>query len=111
MYAKDVAQEKAAIAAEQQAIIDENAWKEEDNGTMAYIQLRNHVKEQLKSPSTAKFPFFDWVSTKTENQTYFVKSYVDSQNSFGATVRTEFVGLVQQIGKYDWVVIDVKYGQ
>ena len=58
------------------------------------------VKAQLKSPSTAKFPGkimdkSEWKITKSGN-TYFVNSWVDSQNSFGAIIRSEF------IVQYDW---------
>ena len=35
---------------------DPNAWKTEDNKSMAYIMMEDFVKQRLKSPSTAKFP-------------------------------------------------------
>ena len=54
-----------------------------------------YVKNNLKAPSTAKFPgsffspFEGW-EMQQSGTTYSVKSYVDSQNSFGAMVRTQF---------------------
>lgn len=53
------------------------------------------IKDNLKSPSTAKFPGHilersEWTITKNK-PTYYVKSWVDSQNSFGAMIRSEFV--------------------
>lgn len=47
------------------------------------------IKRQLKSPSSADFV---WTSmpTKVGSGTYQWSSYVDAQNSFGATVRTSF---------------------
>ncbi|MDD3475053.1 MAG: hypothetical protein PHP08_04130 [Candidatus Dojkabacteria bacterium] len=53
------------------------------------------VEAVLKAPSTAEFPggFFDpfsgWGFGK-EGSTYKVSSYVDSQNSFGAMIRSNF---------------------
>ena len=75
---------------------DPNAWKTEDNSIMAYIMMEDFVKQRLKSPSTAKFPgVFDGRAdhvTALGNQTYRIVSYVDAQNSFGAMIRTQFVG-------------------
>jgi len=59
------------------------------------IWSEDSVKSVLKAPSTAEFPggFFDpytdWGFSKDGN-TYKVSSYVDSQNSFGAMIRSEF---------------------
>lgn len=48
------------------------------------------VKSILKSSSTAKFPsLYNWEFGK-EDGIVKVHSYVDSQNSYGATVRAEF---------------------
>ncbi len=43
----------------------------------------------LKAPSTAKFPTSDWRVT-VANDIVTVSSYVDSQNSFGAMIRSNF---------------------
>lgn len=54
-----------------------------------------NVKEILKAPSTAKFPgsflspFKDWNISKDGNK-FTVSSYVDSQNGFGAMIRSDF---------------------
>lgn len=56
---------------------------------------KEYVKQNLKAPSTAEFsgsflsPFDGW-EMQQSGTTYKVKSYVDSQNSFGAMVRTQF---------------------
>lgn len=48
------------------------------------------IKDNLKSPSTAKFaPVREWNYTK-DNNVSVVSAYVDSQNGFGATIRTKF---------------------
>ena len=63
------------------------------NKFLAYNYAKDFVKENLKSPSTAEFP---GVSEKDRHTTslgggkYKIVSWVDSQNSFGATIRTNF---------------------
>ncbi|WP_319230545.1 zinc ribbon domain-containing protein [Draconibacterium orientale] len=63
------------------------------NKFLAYNYAEDFVKESLKSPSTAKFP---GVSEKDQHTTdlgggkYKIESWVDSQNGFGATIRTRF---------------------
>lgn len=62
---------------------------EEYRGATAYSCAKSQVKAMLKSPSTAKFPFAG-EGTQIEGSKYRVSSHVDSQNSFGATIRTNF---------------------
>jgi len=47
------------------------------------------VENSLKSPSTADFPW-GVEAEALGNSKYGVDSYVDSQNGFGATIRTDF---------------------
>ncbi len=65
---------------------------EEDKSSFAYVTEQN-VKASLKSPSTAKFPSLvwnpgDWQFARKKDLVQ-VKSWVDSQNSFGAMIRSE----------------------
>lgn len=45
----------------------------------------------LKSPSTAKFPWISEFSMQRNGDTVAVSGYVDSENSFGAMIRAEWV--------------------
>lgn len=59
----------------------------------AYNNARDFVKKRLKSPSSAKFPDSQQKVDDTEyigDNTYKIRSYVESQNSFGAMIRTDF---------------------
>lgn len=48
------------------------------------------VKEILKSPSSAKFPNVnEWAFQKKDDE-ILIQSYVDSENSFGANLRSKF---------------------
>lgn len=80
-------------------------WDQQDNSSMAYIMCENWVKERLKSPSTAEFPsVWDGKLDKITkaNQRYYIVSYVDSQNSFGATVRTNWTCSTTQTSEDNW---------
>lgn len=59
--------------------------------TGAYVICKSFVKDSLKSPGTADFPFLEYEVTKQGTNSFSVKSYVDAQNSFGANIRTYFV--------------------
>ena len=90
---------------------DPNAWKTEDNKSMAYIMMEDFVKRRLKAPSTAEFPgVFDGKLdhvTSLGGQKYRIISYVDAQNSFGAKIRTRFIGEIQQISEDQWQLISL----
>ena len=81
---------QAAQAREAQA---DQASKSLDDGTFI-VRCQNAVRAQLKAPSTAKFPGVlekaDAVTTyENGNKTW--SGWVDSQNSFGALLRTDFL--------------------
>ncbi len=61
-----------------------------DEESNIQIACQNGVKSILKSPSTAKFPNInDWYIGKDKDK-ILVQSYVDSQNGFGAMIRSKF---------------------
>lgn len=50
------------------------------------------IEKSLVAPSTAKFPsLFKSSITKKGSDTYTVSSYVDSENGFGAMIRSNYV--------------------
>ncbi len=58
------------------------------------------MNEILVSPSTAKYPnIYEWAIFKN-NEGIVVQSYVDSQNGFGAEIRSDFQFLI----KYDNII-------
>lgn len=71
---------------------EEDKEKNESNIKMkvlTYSQLC--VKEKLKSPASAEFPV-DLNNVKIVNDsTFIINSYVDSQNSFGAMLRMNYL--------------------
>ena len=70
--------------------------------------IEKFVKERLRSPSTAKFPGALERSDHVQylgNQKYKIDSWVDSQNAFSATIRTQFNGEIMQVDKDNWRLI------
>ena len=65
----------------------------EHNSLYAYSFAEKNVKDMLKSPATAEFPSSSEQDQHTKyigDNTYEINSYVDSQNGFGAMMRTRF---------------------
>ena len=56
----------------------------------AYVMMGKFVKDKLKSPKTAEFESISTITYKNEGDVWAFVSYVDSQNSFGALIRTNF---------------------
>lgn len=82
------------------------SWETKNNSLMAYIMMEDFVKQRLKAPGTAKFPSIwegrkDHVESLGDNK-YRITSYVDAQNSFGAQIRTKFVGEIEQVTSEKW---------
>lgn len=67
------------------------------HGAWVYGQM--FVKKRLKSPSTASFPFGGASKhvTPLGGGRYQVDAYVDSQNGFGAMLRTHFHLVIKQV--------------
>lgn len=94
--------------------------KEKDYKTASYIICQVYVKNNLKSPATAKFPSSSSTDIRElEDNLFETRSYVDSQNSFGAMLRTNFYCKIKYIGPLDgdeylnsnWQLIDLQFIQ
>ena len=57
----------------------------------AFAIAEKAVKGKLKSPSTAKFCSVTEATIGCSGNTWVVRGWVDAQNGFGATIRTQFV--------------------
>lgn len=78
----------------------------EDSGGMAEIMCEDFVTDRLKAPSTADFPGADSVET-IKLDTYKVTASVDSENGFGAKIRTDYVCTVIDVGDDKWNLISL----
>ena len=84
-------------------------WDQKDNSAGAWVYTKMYVENNLKSPSSAKFPwaFTDYVHRN--GTTYTISCYVDSQNSFGAMIRTYFDATVKEVSEDKWKIISFKF--
>jgi hypothetical protein len=72
-------------------------------------KVQKYALDQLRAPSTADFPSCTWdgkgaVTYKGDGH-YEVNSYVDSQNGFGAMLRSTFWGKIN-IAENHWTISD-----
>jgi hypothetical protein len=83
-------------------------WHTKDVSEDAYYTIQGFVQNRLKSPGSARFPPVDAARVSQvgaiPDQRYIVAAYVDSQNSFGALLRSNFVGVIQQTSKGHWTL-------
>lgn len=74
-----------------------------EDKTSAWIFAKNAVKEKLKAPSTAKFPWYDdSYVTVLDDGRYLVKAYLDAENSYGAKIRSNFSVKIRITGEYSY---------
>jgi len=76
----------------------------------AFVMSQTFVKRELVSPSSAKFPWFDKsMATQVDEDTWIINSYVDSQNRFGAMLRTNYIAKVKYLGNDKWQLLDLAF--
>jgi hypothetical protein len=79
-----------------------------DQSGMAEVMCEDFVNDQLEAPSTADFPG----ASSVENiklDTYRVTASVDSENGFGAKIRTGYVCTVIDVGNDKWNLISLNF--
>jgi hypothetical protein len=74
----------------------------------AFSMAKRYVKDRLKAPSTAKFPWYsDGFVEKGLSDRWVVTSYVDAQNSFGAMLRVPFMVEMIYEGNHSWSLKEI----
>lgn len=78
----------------------------------AFDVCTQFVKDRLKAPGTASFRNYfeedgEVQVTGTGEGPYTVRSSVDSENGFGANIRTDFVCKVTHTGDGNWRLVDI----
>ncbi len=78
-----------------------------------YLVVKNYTEKLLLSPASAKFSPNPLIRSKKESEgifVYFIDSYVDSQNTFGAMLRKKFSASVKYYVKQDeWDVYEFEF--
>jgi hypothetical protein len=80
----------------------------ESNRWAAFYDSRRIVRSLLKAPSTAQFCQFKQATVTNKKNIYSVDLYVDSQNGFGAMLRSHFHIKMNMISKGKFLLVDVK---
>ena len=85
------------------------ATPDDDQSVAASIMCEKFVKDRLKSPGSAEFASLLWDGIKVtkEGKQYTMRSWVDSQNSYGALIRTQFLCVVEDVGNDQWKLLDL----
>lgn len=91
-----------------------NEWRTKVDNIAAHVMMEGFVEDRLKSPSTAEFPSawsfdYDANTDYMGSQTYKIRSYVDSQNGFGAMGRTHYFGEIKQTSEDRWRLISLDF--
>lgn len=78
----------------------------------AQVMCENWVSDQLRSPGSADFePSPNQQVVEVNASTYRVTAYVDSQNGFGAMLRSNYVCVVKMVDPGnpdgDWTLVDL----
>lgn len=71
-------------------IKEEEKQKACNDTSMAIVKAQRSIREQLKAPSTAKFPYGYERVRCGDSCTFVILGIVDAQNSFGAMLRSEY---------------------
>lgn len=68
-----------------------------------------YIKQRLKAPSTAEFPWYDSSAVSgPDGNVYTVRSYVDSENGFGAKIRTNYAVKLREDSNGDIQLVDIQ---
>lgn len=76
----------------------------------ACFMSQKFVRQNLKAPSSAEFPLWSEANCKAtrSGDTWKVRSYVDSQNSFGAMIRSDYgVEMRYHADRDIWTLLDI----
>ena len=68
-----------------------------DHQRAAFRACQEFIEKRLRAPASAKHPAFDDASVSNQHPIYVVTSQVDSQNAFGALLRTQYTCEVERI--------------
>lgn len=78
----------------------------------AHYMAKQFVTARLRAPKTAEFPSQSEVLiVPLGGCSHSVSGYVDSQNGFGALIRTRYTAIVKSTGGDKWVLEDLSIGK
>ncbi|HEX04320.1 MAG TPA: hypothetical protein ENH10_04070 [Bacteroidetes bacterium] len=95
---------------------ESGSWREKDNTKEAFQMSQDFMRERLTDPESATFPSMRWndkvkVERDSDSQRYQVTAYVDSEDAFGGTLRTEYIADLEQVSKGEWLLYDIQVNE
>lgn len=76
----------------------------DNRSTNAEVMCEQFIEQRLKAPATAEYPKPE---TSKDGATYTVRGGVDSENGFGAKIRTAYTCVVRDNGD-TWTLVDLQ---
>lgn len=84
------------------ASVEPSGFTESEVEELAYDVCQQAVEMELRAPATAEWPSLDEVTVVARpNRRYDVEGFVDSQNGFGALIRSDVYCGLRQVGESD----------
>jgi TPR repeat protein len=77
----------------------------------AYTMATQLVAQHLKSPTTAKFSSFQETGAEKAGEIWRLSGFVDSQNSFGAMMRSKWYAAIQNKSGDEWSALYIRIGE
>jgi len=87
--------------------ISPGSTKTEPDTIRAWSACKLQMEGHLRSPASAEFPSSLDLDFKSQGKTLRTKAYVDSQNGFGAMIRTTFNCVATDRGNGDFTAVVV----
>jgi hypothetical protein len=85
---------------------------DEPDDISAYVMCQEFVKDQLKAPATAGFPLIHEATvSESGSEQWNIRSHVDSENSFGANIRTQYGCEIKYVGNDEWQLVDLQFDE
>lgn len=83
---------------------------DEPDDTMAYVMCQDFVKDRLKAPASAGFPLMHEATIKENgSEQWQIRSHVDSENSFGANIRSFYDCEIKFVGNDKWQLVSLDF--
>lgn len=85
----------------------------EEQRIPAYVMSQQFLNEKLKSPSTAEYPtdVDKDIVTYMGDSVFHINSYVDSQNGFGAMIRSKYNATLKFNGGDKWELVKLNLNE
>jgi hypothetical protein len=89
----------------------DNGKSNEPTGLDAYVMCQLLIEDRLKAPGSTEYPVFSSIQYEQDGNIFYIKAYVDAQNSFGTLIRNDFFCVVEYVGDDKWNLKDLEMNE